>query len=134
MFFADVRFPVWTGDVLAVIRANRGAGVTVQRKRPDTMPAKTVTLRSDGGSAGQTLASIQGGVNIWAVGATVAENLAADVVTDIRSLVNTGVLKAVSVSLPYEVEDAPVLTFNGDLLTHYYFAFSGVLKGDPASS
>lgn len=133
MFDADVRFPVWTGDVLEVIR-DRHTDATVQRQRPDVMPAKTVTLRSDGGTTGQTLATIQGGVNIWAVGATAAENLAADVAYDIRSLPGLGVLKAVTVSLPFEVEDDPALTFNGDVLTHYYFAFSGVLKGDSASS
>lgn len=138
MFTADVRFPVWTGDVLAYIRTRRGVGVTVVRKRPAEMPGKLVTLRSDGGPTGQTLATVQGGVNIWAAAdgaqgaASVAENLAADVANDFRSLPSTGLFKAVTVSLPFEVEDDPAFTFQGGELAHYYFAFTGVLKGDPA--
>jgi hypothetical protein len=135
MFDAGVRFPVWTGDVLAEVRAGLGSGVVVQRKRPETMPAKLVTLRSDGGSAGQTLATVQGGVNVWAAAAdgqaaaTVAENLALDVVDEIRGLPAAGVFKSVSVSLPFEVEDDPAFTYQGGELAHFYFAFSGVLKG-----
>lgn len=134
MFTADVRFPVWTGPVLDHVRARR-SGVVVQRKRPAVMPAKLVTIRSDGGSAGQTLASVQGGVNVWAAAsgtssaATVAENLALDVVADIRALPAAGVLKSVDVSLPFEVEDDPAFTYAGGELAHFYFAFSGVLKG-----
>jgi hypothetical protein len=134
MFTADVRFPVWTGSVLTHVRSRR-SGVVVQRKRPDTMPAKLVTIRSDGGSAGQTLATVQGGVNVWAAAsgsqaaATVAENLALDVAADIRSLTTVGTFKSVSVSLPFEVEDDPAFTYQGGELAHFFFSFSGVLKG-----
>jgi hypothetical protein len=135
MLTADVRFPVWTGDVLEFVRGRRGAGVVVQRLRPDSMPAKLVTIRSDGGSAGQTLATVQGGVNVWAAAsggqgaASVAENLAADVAKDLRTLTEVGVFKSVTVSLPFEVEDDPAFTYQGGELAHFYFAFSGVLKG-----
>lgn len=140
MFVANVRFPVWTGDVLAFVRAARGPGVTVQRKRPITMPAKLVTVRSDGGSSGRTLATVQGGVNVWAVGvggsdpSTVAEELARDVAADLRVLPLSGVFKSVTVSEPFEVEDEPAFTYAGSPLSHFYFAFSGVLKGNTVGS
>ena len=128
----DTRFAPVTGDVVTHFENELTAwAVTVQGKRPDVMPQRLVTVADTGGpqSVGTRLADLIG--NVWADNMTDAWNLTSDTITAARTLPGVGDIKAVSgIVGPREVEDAPALTFDGNLLYHFYFTFTALVKGN----
>lgn len=132
MWIADVRFPIVTGPIVTFLRSELAAWatLTVQARRPATMPKRLVTVRDDGGPDDGTKMSTRLGINVWADDPNDAENLARDAMRALRTLPGTGSFKATSgFSGPSEVDDEPAFTFDGETLTHFFFSLSAVVKG-----
>lgn len=68
VIFPDVE--EWAVDYLTAALADReesvAEGVTVDNRVPETMPARLVTVRDDGGPRGQVTRISSIGVNVWA--------------------------------------------------------------------
>lgn len=131
MFIAEARFPIVEGDILAAFRGELAwATLTVQLKRPETMPKRLVTLRDDSGPQAMSTALQRKGVSVWADTFVDSKNLALDVMAIARRLpLLVGPVKAAAEFVgPYEVEDDPGFTFGTSPLTHHYFAFAVTVK------
>lgn len=127
----ETRFDPTTGDVVAHFEAELASwDATIQGKRPDTMPKRLVTISDVGGpqSVGTRLADFLG--NVWADDMVDAWNLTSEAMTAARSLPGVGQIKSVSDLVgPREVDDSPAFTFEGNVLYHFYFTFTALVKG-----
>lgn len=135
MLYPNVSFPVTTGTMAVFARARLTAwtSLIVASKRPATMPKRFLSIRDDGGTQQGMHMVNRYGVNVWADSAVDAEKIARDAMTAFRSLPGTGPFKSTSTFFgPIEVEDDPAFTFSGLPMTHYYFSFGAVVKGDQA--
>jgi hypothetical protein len=121
-----------TGDVVDHFGTELTAwNATIQGKRPEVMPKRLVTIADVGGpqSVGTRLADFLG--NVWADDMVDAWNLTSEAMTAARSLPGVGQIKSVSELVgPREVEDAPAFTFGGNVLYHFYFTFTALVKGN----
>ena len=127
----DVRFPVTDGPITAAIRAAllpSWSGLIVARKRPAQMPKRLITVRNDSGPALDVRSLRRYGVNVWADNSLDAENLALDAMQACRARMGPVVFTE-EFSGPYEIEDDPAFTFQGNPLFHYYYAFRAVVRG-----
>lgn len=132
MFRDTYRFPVVSGDMLAVYRTRLAAwsSLICQQKRPDVMPRRLLTLRQDGGPESVGVGLVGFGVNLWADSAVDAANLAADALAATLHIPGTvAAVKAIrDPNIPFEVDDDESFTYGGKPLSHYYFSFDAVVK------
>lgn len=131
----DVGFPITDGAILGELRtglnAAWGAGLSVGRKRPETMTRRVVTLRNDSGPQEGVQSFRRYGVNVWADNSLDAEKIALDAMRLCRLLPRNieSITLADSFSGPYEIEDDPAYTVADKNLFHFYFAFRVGVKG-----
>jgi len=132
-FIVDVKFPITDGTIVTAIRTalttSWSTGLTVQRKRPDTMTKRVVTVRNDSGPQYRQ-AQRRYGINVWADTSVDAEQIALDAMAALRTLAGTGPITATdNFSGPFEINDDPQMTVGTENLTHYYFTFRITLRG-----
>lgn len=126
----DVLFPITDGDVASRIRSELAAwsSLKVQRKRPKQMPKRLITIRNDAGPATDVRLFRRYGINVWADDSTDAENIALRAMKACRA--HMGAIVATDeFSGPYEIEDEPAYTFQGEPLSHFYFTFRATVRG-----
>lgn len=130
MLRRDQSWPSTDGGMVDLLRAELTAwsdGLTVGRKRPQTMTRRVITVRNDGGPSAGKLSLRRYGVNVWADNdltnnsgdpAKKAEELALKCMSILSPVVDPD-----SFTGPFEVEDDPAYVVNGKQLGHYYFTF-----------
>lgn len=141
MLIYEVKPPVADGAIVTAFRAGLiaagwGSGLTVQRKLPDTLTRRMVTVRNDGGpSVRQSLRRY--GINVWADDSLDAEKIAAECSLLARKLPGTSPFVATDNFVdPIEILEAgdavgddARFTVGGKTLTHFYFPFRATLRG-----
>lgn len=134
-FIADVKFPGTDGVVVSNIRTRLVAngfatGLTVQRKRPDTMTKRVVTVRNDSGPQDLTRSMRRYGVNGWSDDSDDCEKMLLEAMAGLRLIPGTGsIVLADSFTGPFEIEDDPQITVGGKNLYHFYCALRVGVKG-----
>ncbi|QCB93300.1 hypothetical protein [Cellulomonas shaoxiangyii] len=123
---------LWAIDYLKARLATRpepfAQGVAVRNVVPDTMPARLITVRDDGGGRSDATKTASLGVNIWAGAAknpADCSNLARLVTALLEDAAGYGPVKAhLSTSGPYPVAEASAKP-------HRYLSVDLVVTGTP---
>lgn len=136
MLIPVVRFPIATGQLATHFRSELAswAGLDIGPKRPEQMPRRFMAIRDDSGPESGVMKVNRFGVNIWADSDVDASNIARDAMAASKRLPGVWRFKSTSQHFgPIEIDDDPKVTFNGELMSHYYFSFAAAIKGVDAS-
>lgn len=132
----DVEFPVTDGVIAATMRDGfagsaraYASGVTVQKELPATKTRRMVTVRNDGGPSVDVRSRRRYGVNVFADSSVDAERLANYGMFLLRRV--PGIATS-EFSGPYEIDDDPPYSVGGKNLTHFYFTFTALVRGQNA--
>lgn len=133
MLIYAVKPPVADGVIVTALRtglvvAGWGSGLTTQRKLPDPLTRRMVTVRNDGGPAArQSLRRY--GINVWADDSLEAELIAGECSLILRRLPGTSPVTATDSFVdPVEIDDDPPFVVGNKNLFHFYFPFRATLR------